>query len=477
MEKYYGMYLGLVVNDQDPEVRDRVQIYVPGVTNTIYDNWNNKDTNKSIGTDIGSTFTLNEEILKKLRRVLPWAEKASPLIGRGTAMYHQESIGATSSPLIPRTSTPSYKIDGTNGKLDINDPTVLVPIEGSSDQSANPIVAAKVKELIAAANKEGITLGVTEGYRSYDEQVRLRNELGAYVRGSGKGGAATPGRSNHGLGLAIDFTGVGKTSDEEAYAWLARRSPDFGWSNVDGGVGRVSGEDHHYQINPENLDKHKNILNDNQYAIQTTSSQSTTVPQNSNPFSNPLAELPPPVVESVAVNATEDVSEQTTQTENGSTQKHIKLEEGKKSEYPENVDTVIGDGIPNGSRSVTGILSRVWLFFYGGDIQKPVFFAYSLPPNETRAHNGISTSNNNQNSSNNVNIQNEGDTNISESLPKDDPKNDSLIILNKYLNGSIDPNKFTTESVNYPFIYKYGEDIVTIDRDSAGNYTANNIKI
>ena len=405
MEKYYGMYLGLVVNDQDPEVRDRVQIYVPGVTNTIYDNWNNKDTNKSIGTDIGSTFTLNEEILKKLRSVLPWAEKASPLIGRGTAMYHQENIGATSSPLIPRTSTPSYKIDGTNGKLNINDPTVLVPIEGSSDQLANPIVAAKVKELIAAANKEGITLGVTEGYRNYDEQVRLRNKHGAYVRGSGKGGAAQPGLSNHGLGLAIDFTGVGKTNDEEAYAWLARRSPDFGWSNVDGGVGRVSGEDHHYQINPENLDKHKDILNNSQYATQTTSSQSTTAPQNSNPFSDPLPELPT-VVESVAVNATEDVPEQTTQTENGSTQIHTKLEEGKKSEHPENVDTIVGDGIPNGSRSVTGILSRVWLFFYGGDIQKPVFFAYSLPPNETRAHNGISSGSSNGSSKTNIDVLN-----------------------------------------------------------------------
>jgi hypothetical protein len=50
MEKYYGNYLGIVVSEdgQDPERRNRIQVWVPGITNTMYGGWNDDFTDKKI---------------------------------------------------------------------------------------------------------------------------------------------------------------------------------------------------------------------------------------------------------------------------------------------------------------------------------------------------------------------------------------------------------------------------------------------
>jgi hypothetical protein len=42
----------------------------------------------------------------------------------------------------------------------------------------------------------------------------------------------------------------------------------------------------------------------------------------------------------------------------------------------------MGEGTPNGVFSIPRCGSRVWVFFHGGDIQKPVYFAYSLAPTD-----------------------------------------------------------------------------------------------
>jgi len=279
MEKYYGNYLGLVVNDQDPEGRDRVQIYVPGVTNTIYDNWNNNNTNKSIGMDIGSTFTLNEEILKKLRSVLPWAEKATPLIGPGTAMYHQEGIGADSAVI-----------------YDENWVEVPVDLPSVGATGGNAEVEEKV-------NDDGLTSITIEPY-------------------------------------------VGDVTD-----------------------------------------------------------------------------------------------------------------------IPDKPTDIVGEGMPQGTRSSTKILSRVWLFFYGGDIQTPVFFAYSLPPNETYAHNNVKIDNNlNQD---NLNPQLPDEQLPDEQLPDEQLPDENLTdnqiearewldkIITEKVDDSLYGNKSTfTQDTKDPYVFR-----------------------
>jgi hypothetical protein len=76
--------------------------------------------------------------------------------------------------------------------------------------------AVALELLIDAARRDGVTLRITDGYRSYDEQVDVKRRKGWL--------AATPGTSLHGWGIAIDVdTGV------TDMAWMHANAPQFGW--------------------------------------------------------------------------------------------------------------------------------------------------------------------------------------------------------------------------------------------------------
>ena len=77
-------------------------------------------------------------------------------------------------------------------------------------------------------------------YRSYEEQVRLRN---LYLAGKGNY-AAVPGTSNHGWGLACDinmFRASGQPLySSPTYLWLKANAATYGFANT------VAGEDWHW---------------------------------------------------------------------------------------------------------------------------------------------------------------------------------------------------------------------------------------
>jgi len=76
------MYLGICVNNNDPEKRGRVQIFVPHVMPALYDGWN-KDGNDINISCVGDNVIngLTSDKIELLRRILPWAEAASPICG------------------------------------------------------------------------------------------------------------------------------------------------------------------------------------------------------------------------------------------------------------------------------------------------------------------------------------------------------------------------------------------------------------
>ena len=76
------MYLGLCVNNQDPERRGRVQVFVPHIMPALYNNWNEAGKDIQINC-VGDNIegALSSDIIEKLIEVLPWAEAASPIIG------------------------------------------------------------------------------------------------------------------------------------------------------------------------------------------------------------------------------------------------------------------------------------------------------------------------------------------------------------------------------------------------------------
>ena len=69
----------------------------------------------------------------------------------------------------------------------------------------------------------GQDIGITDGYRSYDEQVACRAEKGSLC--------ANPGTSNHGWAKAVDIgacCGV-NTGAGPAFVWLTANAATFGW--------------------------------------------------------------------------------------------------------------------------------------------------------------------------------------------------------------------------------------------------------
>ena len=89
--------------------------------------------------------------------------------------------------------------------------------------------AAALDELNAAYRSAvGRDLAVSGGYRTYGEQQQARATKGDL--------AATPGTSNHGRALAVDFSGfggVGQFNDPD-YLWMVENGPRFGWVHPPG---------------------------------------------------------------------------------------------------------------------------------------------------------------------------------------------------------------------------------------------------
>jgi LAS superfamily LD-carboxypeptidase LdcB len=93
-----------------------------------------------------------------------------------------------------------------------------------------------LEKLLTEAYNAGIYLKVNSAYRDYDDQVRIKDESGA--------DAATPGRSNHGFGLAVDFAagpGARKlTTKDNQYKWLLANAGKYGFKRLPWGI---KGED------------------------------------------------------------------------------------------------------------------------------------------------------------------------------------------------------------------------------------------
>jgi hypothetical protein len=93
---------------------------------------------------------------------------------------------------------------------------------------ADALVLCEAAQALDALNgayraDTGSDLGIVSGYRTLDQQYDVRATRG--------GLAATPGTSNHGRGLAVDFAnfgGVGQFDDPD-YLWMVENGPRFGW--------------------------------------------------------------------------------------------------------------------------------------------------------------------------------------------------------------------------------------------------------
>lgn len=111
-----------------------------------------------------------------------------------------------------------------------------VPIAPGADATQLTATTARAFEaLVADARSAGYRLQLNSGYRSFDDQVRLRSR---YVADYGEETAArlvaTPGTSEHQTGMAVDVGLVGLPDDQTfgstaASRWVADNAHRFGF--------------------------------------------------------------------------------------------------------------------------------------------------------------------------------------------------------------------------------------------------------
>ena len=106
-----------------------------------------------------------------------------------------------------------------NGQLPAS---ALCPLYAFPDQSLSRDAAMAFNAMSNAYQQQtGSALCVADSYRSYPEQVAVKLER--------PGLAATPGTSQHGLGLAVDLCGGVQDFSAPAHLWMQQRAPLYGW--------------------------------------------------------------------------------------------------------------------------------------------------------------------------------------------------------------------------------------------------------
>jgi LAS superfamily LD-carboxypeptidase LdcB len=142
-------------------------------------------------------------------------------VGRAQALTFQQ-VGASALGLAAKAATPTGKI-------------VLVP--GTSIR-VDASIADNVERLIRDARAAGISLNGS-GYRSsmQQAQLRIKNRCTCRDRSDCCSPPTAPvGKSQHEVGLAIDFTTGGRSvqSNTAAYRWLVANAAKYGLINLPG---------------------------------------------------------------------------------------------------------------------------------------------------------------------------------------------------------------------------------------------------
>ncbi|XVV14390.1 M15 family metallopeptidase [Actinoplanes sp. CA-131856] len=120
-----------------------------------------------------------------------------------------------------------------NGKIPAN----ALEQVGSTRHKLWAPAAQGLNQMIADAKREGVTIGITDSYRPYEEQVDLARRKGLYSQG---GLAAKPGTSEHGWGMATDLD-----LDSKAQAWMRKNADRYGFSE------NVPREPWHWEFKPK----------------------------------------------------------------------------------------------------------------------------------------------------------------------------------------------------------------------------------
>lgn len=133
------------------------------------------------------------------------------------AMGTQSSAGVAKSYSLNSKGIPTELVGFGNGKIPAN----ALEKVGNTNHKLWAPAAESLNRMISDAKAQGVTIGITDSYRSYDEQVDVARRKGLYSQG---GLAAKPGTSEHGWGMATDLD-----LNNKAQAWVRANGEKYGF--------------------------------------------------------------------------------------------------------------------------------------------------------------------------------------------------------------------------------------------------------
>ena len=113
MNKFYSIYRGIIIQNNDPSHAGQVKVWVPSISPSVYDNFNSLNKNKKIKLlGINKKSDLTSNIITELQIILPWCPLGMPLSNEGSTGRYNYFANVT------KTSNGSNLLD--NNKNDIN---------------------------------------------------------------------------------------------------------------------------------------------------------------------------------------------------------------------------------------------------------------------------------------------------------------------------------------------------------------------
>lgn len=368
MEPIYGNHLGIVINKADPEGRKRVQVFIPYLSCTLYKNWN--DSLKDI--TIKSPNDLTSDIVTKLQTILPWAEASMPLFGGST--------GGTVN-----TATRKTSVNNNASTLAVN-PSFGPPIAYSSAASG----------ALQTSTADGTSPGASQTPPdSFVENGVTRLPDGTvYVNYNGNSSSTAVSINTDGPSNPVP--GGVKTVATGGYDSLNVVGIVVSDPNLIGKTWTANGADGNPLVDPSTGQVITLIGQD----TNASHGAGNTNADSSNPI-----ELTPPAIEamnraglnisysnnyqsvngsgSFSLTPSQDTAQTIAQNNSGNNSdtqivKNNDHVNGSAARTPNSLITASGS--PNGAFSVPNEGAKVWVFFYGGDIQKPIYFGAAVEP-------------------------------------------------------------------------------------------------
>jgi D-alanyl-D-alanine carboxypeptidase len=135
------------------------------------------------------------------------------------AGYLTDAVNSTKTYTLNAQGIPTDLAAYGNGKI----PASALEQVGNTRHKLWAPAAESLTRLMADAKKDGVTIGITDSYRPYAEQVDLARRKGLYSQG---GLAAKPGTSEHGWGMAADLD-----LNAQGLAWMKQHGAEYGYVN------------------------------------------------------------------------------------------------------------------------------------------------------------------------------------------------------------------------------------------------------